>query len=138
MNTACLSPDCAELLRRLRQHGLLNADQIRELTDAQTTESTPFQLAETLVQRGWLTGYQAQHLLENHLERLELAGFRLLEPIGAGGMGEVYRALQLTLNRVVAIKLIQADFAAGHAEAKVRFRREALAVARLSHPNIVH
>jgi hypothetical protein len=56
--------------------------------------------------------------------------------IGTGGMGSVYAARQLGLDRTVAVKVLRADLAAGVVEAE-RFRREALATARLDHPHIV-
>jgi serine/threonine-protein kinase len=56
--------------------------------------------------------------------------------IGEGGMGSVYAARQLGLDREVAIKVLRPEVAAGRVEAE-RFRREALAAARLDHPNIV-
>jgi hypothetical protein len=59
--------------------------------------------------------------------------FRVLERLGAGGMGVVYRALQLPLEREVALKLVRAD---GGAEAKARFLREARVASRLRHPGI--
>src|SRR5262249_27353101 len=95
-------------------------------------------VANELVKRDLLTKYQADQILSNRLEKLELGPYRLLRPIGAGGMGEVYLALQKKLERNVAIKVLRPDFAAAHATALARFRREALAVARLAHPNIVH
>jgi len=55
--------------------------------------------------------------------------YEVLAPIGAGGMGEVYKARDTRLDRVVAIKVSQEQFSE-------RFEREARAVAALSHPNI--
>src|SRR5262249_19067307 len=58
-------------------------------------------------------------------------------PLGAGGMGQVYKAWQKRLNRTVALKLIRPELIEQNPGAIRRFRREALAVAQLSHPNIV-
>jgi serine/threonine protein kinase len=58
-----------------------------------------------------------------------LGPYEILEPIGAGGMGEIYKARDTRLNRDVAIKVSQEKFSD-------RFEREARAVAALNHPNI--
>jgi serine/threonine protein kinase len=62
-----------------------------------------------------------------------IAHFELLEKLGAGGMGEVFKARDTRLNRFVAIKLLPE---AAHSAARERFQREALAIAALNHPNI--
>ena len=62
--------------------------------------------------------------------------YHLLEPIGKGGMAQVYRARDLMLDRFVAIKVLRPDFSADP-EFQARFRQEARAAANLSHPNIV-
>src|SRR5271170_1457219 len=59
----------------------------------------------------------------------QLGPYRVDAKVGAGGMGEVYRATDARLNRVVAIKVSAAQFSA-------RFEREAKAIAALNHPNI--
>src|SRR5258706_9729299 len=59
----------------------------------------------------------------------KLGPYEILAPIGAGGMGEVYRARDSRLNRDVAIKVSAAQFSE-------RFEREAKAIAALNHPNI--
>jgi eukaryotic-like serine/threonine-protein kinase len=64
-----------------------------------------------------------------------LGSFDILERIGAGGMGEVYRARDTRLNRSVAIKLI-ARHRVGDDQARERFEKEARAIASLSHPHI--
>jgi len=65
-----------------------------------------------------------------------LGPYEIVAPLGAGGMGEVYRARDTRLERTVAIKVLPSRFAAD-ADALARFEREARAVAALSHPNIL-
>ena len=65
-----------------------------------------------------------------------LGSYEIIAPIGAGGMGEVYRARDLRLDRDVAIKVLPEQFAKD-ADALLRFEREAKAVAALSHSNIL-
>ena len=64
-----------------------------------------------------------------------LGHYEILEPLGVGGMGEVYRARDSVLGRDVAIKVLPADFAAD-SERLARFAREATLLAQLNHPNI--
>ncbi len=66
----------------------------------------------------------------------ELGDYRLIERIGRGGMGQVFRAEQRSLRREVALKLLRPELAGSNVAAE-RLKREALAVARLRHPGIV-
>ncbi len=66
----------------------------------------------------------------------EIPGYRLLEVLGRGGMGEVWRATQESLGRAVAIKLLPPKFSRD-ADFVARFEKEATALASLSHPNVV-
>src|SRR4029450_8671748 len=63
--------------------------------------------------------------------------FAILSALGAGGMGEVYRATDVNLKRQVAIKVLPAALAAD-TDRLARFRREAEVLAALNHPNIAH
>ena len=65
-----------------------------------------------------------------------LGPYEIVAPLGAGGMGEVYRARDTRLGREVAVKVLP-DRLANDADALARFEREARAVAALSHPNIL-
>ena len=65
-----------------------------------------------------------------------LAHYEILDRIGRGGMGDVYKGYERSLDRVVAIKVLPADFAR-HREFVDRFRAEATAVASITHPNVV-
>jgi eukaryotic-like serine/threonine-protein kinase len=71
------------------------------------------------------------------LTGLTLGDFQVEQLLGRGGMGEVYMATQISLNRPVALKVLRPDFLTRGAYLD-RFRAEATAIARLNHPNIVH
>ncbi len=63
--------------------------------------------------------------------------YEIIDKIGAGGMGEVYLALDTKLNRKVALKFLPAHLCQAD-DCRARFKREAQAAAKLSHPNIIH
>ncbi len=65
----------------------------------------------------------------------KLGPYEIIAPLGAGGMGEVYRARDIRLERIVAIKILPAQFTADHVS-KQRFEREAKTISSLNHPHI--
>src|SRR5664279_221617 len=65
----------------------------------------------------------------------KLGPYEIVVPLGAGGMGEVYRARDTRLGRDVAIKVLPPDVS-GDEERRQRFEREARAISSLNHPNI--
>src|SRR5512137_914497 len=65
----------------------------------------------------------------------KLGPYEILAPIGAGGMGEVWKARDTRLGRTVAIKVLPAHLSS-NPEVRARFEREARAISQLSHPNI--
>ena len=66
-----------------------------------------------------------------------IPGYDILEKIGTGGMGIVYKARQLSMDRVVALKVLNERYSS-NAEFQDRFIREARAAGRLNHPNVIH
>jgi eukaryotic-like serine/threonine-protein kinase len=65
----------------------------------------------------------------------QIGNYQVLAPLGAGGMGEVYRARDTKLGRDVALKVLSSQFT-GDADRLSRFQREARVLASLNHPNI--
>ena len=65
----------------------------------------------------------------------KLGPYEIQSPLGAGGMGEVYRARDTRLDRTVAIKILPSHLSE-NSEARQRFEREARAISSLNHPNI--
>jgi serine/threonine protein kinase len=64
-----------------------------------------------------------------------LGPYEIVDRVGAGGMGEVFRARDTRLDRTVAVKILPADHAA-NAQVRLRFEREAKAISALNHPHI--
>src|SRR5262245_61635368 len=127
----------ASLVDALRQYRLLDAAQLDEVTSLQPSFSEAKALAGELIRRGWLTPYQANQLLQGKGQDLLLGSYVLLERLGAGAMGQVFKARNWKLGRVVALKMIRKDRLA-NADAVRRFQREVRSAAALDHPNIVH
>jgi serine/threonine-protein kinase len=101
---------------------------------AQSPETT---LADLLVSQGLLTSEQVREVRRELGEDPNMIrGFEILEKIGQGGMGVVYRARQMSMRRIVALKVMLRDFARDRTHVE-RFLREARAAAKLTHPNLV-
>jgi serine/threonine-protein kinase len=128
----------AKLVRQLERFALLMPEQQQELPRLLWTgPANPRTFADDLVQRGWLTTYQVDHLFQNNGATLVLGSYIVLDRLGRGGMGQVFKARHQKLGRVVALKVI--DPAHLHNPTVVqRFQREIRAAAQLDHPNIVH
>ncbi len=125
----------AEFLRRLP---LLEPAQLTALThELQARFPQPRALAGELIRRGWLTPYQVNQLFAGRGSSLLLGSYVVLDRLGEGGMGQVFKARSRNLGRVVALKVVHQD-RAGHPSLARRFVREIEAIAKLNHPNIVH
>ena len=130
-----------QLVDLLRQSQLLDGELLRDLEPqlARHAEGDPRRLAKTLIKNTLITEYQARQLLAGRYKGFYVGKYKLLEVLGAGGMGKVFLAEQITMERLVAIKVLGKIRRPGRQkEMLARFKREAKAVAALNHPNIVH
>src|SRR5436305_1260873 len=113
----------AELVKVLREQALLEPAQMDAVRGVlQGKFQDPQALVADLVQRGWLTKYQADLLLRGRADELVLGSYLLLEPLGEGGMGQVFKARQRKLGRIDAVKVVRAE-RLSNPDALKRFQR---------------
>lgn len=125
----------ATFVNCLRKSGLYENEIVDFwLYDIAPSDSLNF--ARELVAQKKLTPFQAGLLLRGRHKGLVLGNYIVLEKLGRGGMGHVYKARHRKMGRVVCLKVLHAT-GKRKPELVERFRREAQAVAALSHPNIV-
>jgi serine/threonine-protein kinase len=128
-----------EFVQRLMRSRLLSAEQLATFQDSLPSESRPQDgeaLARELVRAKRLTKYQATAVYQGKTRGLILGDYVVLDRIGAGGMGQVYKAEHRRMGRIVAVKILPSR-AIGSPESIRRFQREVRAAAKLIHPNIV-
>jgi len=125
------------LVDALRGRPILRPEQFDELLRRHAPATTDTQeLARILIRLRWITIYQAKKLIAGKADELVIGQYVILDKLGEGGMGKVYRAIQLNLNRVVALKIVRGNLLKSETALK-RFVREVQAAAKLNHPNIV-
>ena len=101
-----------QFFERLAASGLSIADEVRKMRASFSDASRPTsgdELARVLVERKVLNEFQAQAVLDPHGQRLGLGQYVILDKIGEGGMGSVFKALHRHLRREVALKVLHAD-----------------------------
>ena len=130
-----------DFLDLVRKSGLLPDARLDELIDRHRATGTLPQstdhFAALLVREGHLTFFQAKQLKLGRYKRFTIGSkYRLLELIGAGGMGAVYLCEHTLMKRLVALKVLPVEKLEEQSNLD-RFHREARAVAALDHPNIV-
>jgi serine/threonine-protein kinase len=142
-DTQGLSKTDTEVGRAVVELGLVTPEELnhcREELKSQSNESDPSQrtLTDLLVEKSYLTGQQADRMRRRIEQRkaTQLPGYQLLGKIGKGAMATVYKARQLSLDRVVAVKVLPVS-SSGDPEFVDRFYKEGQAAAKLGHHNIV-
>lgn len=134
-----MSMTVTELLQSLTDSGLLSADQLTSVeTDVLPKRSygSADDLARQLVKQNFLTKLQAAAVLQDKTRNLIFGDYVVLEKLGSGGMGQVFKARHKPTGKQVALKVLSAE-AVKNRRLVERFKKEAKAVARLKHPNIV-
>ena len=128
-----------QFVKALAASHLLTADELKAFWMSLPSDKRPKDaesLARLLVDAGKVNDFQAGEVLAARDTPLVLGDYVLVGKIGAGGMGQVFKAEHRVMKRRVAIKLLPPALTADEAAIK-RFQREVQAAARLSHPNIV-
>jgi serine/threonine protein kinase len=129
----------AEFLKNLQESSLFSEDDIKKIQatlPAKTKGADGATLADAWVKAGKLTSYQAKAVLEHRLSDLQIGNYEVLDLLGAGGMGTVFKARHRRMKRVVALKVLSRKVAEGETFVQ-RFQREVETIAQMHHPNIV-
>jgi serine/threonine protein kinase len=122
--------------------GLCTDEELRRALDElrARAKDRPITLQELLIELGYVTTTQSERLKkalrESKTATHQIPGYKILGKLGAGAMAVVYKALQLSLNRTVAIKVLPKRFSE-NPEYVERFYKEGQAAGKLNHPNIV-
>jgi len=123
-------------LSNLRQSGVLTENELANALRRLPDDDRGRPVARALVEMGVLTRFQAERLLAGRNTGFVMDRYVILDQIGQGGMGRVYKARHRTMNRTVALKIL-APRVVQNERAQELFLREVRAVAQLVHPNIV-
>lgn len=127
-------------LSLITQSGLVESDRLKrevdDLEDQGHNVAEAAALADSLIERGLLTEWQAEKLLKGKHKGFSLGKYRLRRLLGKGGMSSVYLAEHILMRRQCAIKVLPIK-RVHDTSYLARFHREARAVASLDHPNIV-
>ncbi len=120
----------------LRRSELLPEERMAEILRRANPAVAPETFAQALVDRKYVTSFQAEELLRGNYRRLKVAGFIIQDPLGWGGMGTVFRAIKQSTGQTVALKVLSDKFR-HEAGMRARFRLEAKAGKQFTHPNLI-
>lgn len=126
----------AEVVQVLSDSGIVSSGRLEQYVPPKSEYHTAEALLKRLNEEKLLTPYQSNEVLAGRAKSLVLGGYVILDVIGAGGMGQVFKAEHCRMRRVVAIKTLPPDLL-NDPSAVSRFLREIQAAAKLRHRNIV-
>ena len=125
------------VVKQLEDTGIVAAGKLKECLPPKAHPKSVEELVAELVKQNHLTRFQPQHIAAGKTNSLILGSYTILDRVGAGGMGQVFRAEHRRMKRVVAIKMLP-PAVTKDAAAAARFQREVEAAAKLHlHSNIV-
>ena len=128
-----------QFVQSLQASGLMSGQEIQDFLESLSANEKPKSggdLAKLLFRKGELTKFQAEAVYRGKGKGLVLGDYVVVDRIGAGGMGEVYRAEHRRMKRQVAVKVLPSELTKTP-NAVQRFEREVEAAAKLIHPNVV-
>jgi eukaryotic-like serine/threonine-protein kinase len=128
--------DSDSFLSNLRKSGLVSTQRLAAALDNVPLNGHGKTVARALVQKGLLTKFQAELLLVGRNTGFVLGQYRILDLLGQGGMGRVFKAEHIAMGRTVALKVLAPQHTKTE-KARALFIREVQAAAKLMHPNIV-
>jgi serine/threonine protein kinase/Leucine-rich repeat (LRR) protein len=131
-----MAVDLEKFVKQLEDSGIIAAETLKDFVPPKANPKSAEDLARELVLKRKLTKFQASEAYQGKAKSLVLGNYVILDKIGAGGMGQVFKAQHRRMKRIVAIKMLPPAVTKDKA-AVARFQREVEAAAKLRHTNIV-
>src|SRR5579871_6131015 len=125
-----------DFVRQLGDSGVIPLDVLKDFIPPKADPKDADALIAELVRQRKLTTFQADEISKGNGRSLVLGNYVLMQKIGQGGMGQVFKAEHRRMKRVVAVKTLPAKTMEDPATV-ARFQREVEAAAKINHPNVV-
>jgi serine/threonine protein kinase/Leucine-rich repeat (LRR) protein len=131
-----MAADLESVIKQLTESSIIAQGKLENFIPPKADPKSVDELVQTLIKSENLTAFQGQQVKAGKARALILGTYTILDKIGAGGMGQVFKAQHRKLKRLVAIKMLPPSMTKD-AAAIARFEREVEAAAKLRHPNLV-
>ncbi len=125
-----------QFVKQLADSSVLAGDTLKDFLPPNSSPKNVEELARELIRQNKLTKFQVEEIERGNGKSLTLGNYVILEVLGAGGMGQVFKARHRHMDRIVALKVLPPHLTNDEAVV-ARFHREIKAAAKISHPNIV-